>query len=100
MKMVEPTNVTNQVYAAAVKLFRQHWEGVPVRKVAVSLSQLSNEEEYQLSLFDQRDRFRELEKTTDALKLKYGNTAIMRAVSVTEAGQAKDRAGKIGGHYK
>ncbi len=100
MKMSEPTNVTNQVYAAAVKLFRQHWEGVPVRKVAIGLSQLANEEEYQLSLFDQRDRFRELEKTTDALKLKYGNTAIMRAVSVTEAGQAKDRAGKIGGHYK
>jgi DNA polymerase IV len=100
MKMVEPTNVTNQVYKAAVKLFRQHWEGLPVRKVAVGLSQLSGEEEYQLSLFDERDRFRELEKTTDALKQKYGNTIIMRAVSVSEAGQAKDRAGKIGGHYK
>ena len=29
MKMVEPTNGTNQGYAAAVKLFRQHWAGVP-----------------------------------------------------------------------
>ncbi len=100
MKMAEPTNVTNQVYEAAVKLFRKHWEGVPVRKVAVGLSQLSSEEEYQLSLFDERDRFRVLEKTTDALKQKYGNTVIMRAVSVSPAGQAKDRAGKIGGHYK
>lgn len=100
MKMVEPTNVTNQVYEAAVKLFAQHWEGLPVRKVAVGLSQLSNEEEYQLSLFDERDRFRVLERTTDALKQKYGNTVIMRAVSATQAGQAKDRAGKIGGHYK
>jgi DNA polymerase-4 len=100
MKMVEPTNVTNQVYEAVVKLFGQHWEGLPVRKVAVGLSQLSSEEEYQLSLFDERHRFRELEKTTDALKQKYGNTVIMRAVSVTEPGQAKERAGKIGGHYK
>lgn len=100
MKMADPTNVTNQVYAAVVKLFKKHWEGLPVRKVAVGLSQFSSEEEYQLSLFDERDRFRTLEKTTDALKEKYGNTIIMRAVSATEAGQAMDRAGKIGGHYK
>ncbi|MCD9020416.1 DNA polymerase IV [Cohnella silvisoli] len=100
MKMVEPTNATNQVYQAAVKLFKEHWERLPVRRVAVGLSQLSREEEYQISLFDERERFRTLEKTTDALKRKYGNTAIMRAVSITEAGQAKERAGKIGGHYK
>lgn len=99
-KMAEPTNVTNHVYRAAVQLFEQHWQGEPVRKVAVGLSMLSSEEEYQLSLFDERERFRMLERTTDALKEKYGSTAIMRAVSMTAAGQAKDRAGKIGGHYK
>ena len=71
-----------------------------MRKVAVGLTQLSGEEEYQLSLFDERDRFRMLERATDALKDKYGSTAIMRAVSKTAAGQAEDRAGKIGGHYR
>lgn len=100
MKMPEPTNATNQVYHAAVELFKQHWQKLPVRKVGVSLSQFCNEEEYQLSLFDERERFRSLERATDALKRKYGNTVIMRAVSVTPAGQARDRAGKIGGHYK
>jgi len=99
-KMPEPTNVTNHVYRAAVELFERHWGGEPVRKVAVGLTQLSGEEEYQLSLFDERDRFRMLERATDALKDKYGSTAIMRAVSKTAAGQAEDRAGKIGGHYR
>jgi len=41
-----------------------------------------------------------LEKATDWIKRKYGDDAIIRAVSLTAAGQAKDRARKIGGHYK
>lgn len=100
MKMDEPTNATNHVYHAAVKLFKQHWNNSPVRKVAVGITQLSNEDEYQLSIFDEREQIRKLERVTDALKQKYGDTAIMRAVSVSQAGQAKDRAGKIGGHFK
>jgi DNA polymerase-4 len=98
-KMTDPTNVTNQVYDAAVKLFMEHWDNSPLRKLGISLSELSNGEQYQVSLFDDREKFRALEQTTDALKRKYGNTIIMRAVSVTAAGQAIDRAGKIGGHY-
>ena len=40
-----------------------------------------------------------LERTTDALKLKYGNAIVIRAVS-KQQGQALDRSAKIGGHYK
>lgn len=100
MKMAEPTNVTNQVYHEAVELFERHWEGLPVRKLALSLSQLSDDAVYQVSLFDERERYRVLERATDALKEKYGSAAIVRAVSMTQSGQALDRAGKIGGHYK
>jgi DNA polymerase-4 len=42
----------------------------------------------------------ELAHTMDKIKLKYGDAAIMRAVSVSNAGQAKDRSNKIGGNYK
>ncbi|WP_372633861.1 DNA polymerase IV [Cohnella sp.] len=98
-KMPDPTNVTNQVYDAVVRLFNEHWGRYPVRKLGVSLSQLSNGDQYQVSLFDNREKYRALERATDALKQKYGNAVIMRAVSKTDAGQAVDRAGKIGGHY-
>lgn len=101
MKMDDPTNVTNQAYRAAVQLLQRHWDGLPVRKVGVSLSQFSADGEYQLSLFDQnREKWMALERATDAIKQKYGDASILRAVSATEAGQARDRSKKIGGHYK
>jgi DNA polymerase IV len=34
------------------------------------------------------------------IKDRYGDDAIMRASSLTEAGQARERAKMIGGHYK
>lgn len=101
MKMDDPTNVTNQVYRAAVELMMRHWDGYPVRKVGVSLSQFSQDDEYQLSLFDpNREKTMALERATDALKRKYGDATILRAVSITDAGQAQHRSEKIGGHYK
>lgn len=101
MKMDEATNVTNQVYRSAVRLLRKHWDGLPVRKVGVSLSSLSPDNGYQLSLYDlDREKWMALEKATDAIKLKYGDASILRAVSATSAGQALDRSRKIGGHYK
>lgn len=102
MKMDDPTSVTNQVYSYAVQLLKRHWDGLPVRKVGVSLSQFAADDEYQLSLFEpDREKWMALEKATDAIKRKYGDASIIRAVSATEGvGQAKDRSRKIGGHYK
>lgn len=101
MKMDDPTNVTNQVYRTATRLVLRHWDGYPVRKVGVSLSSFSQDDEYQLSLFDpHREKTMALERATDALKQKYGDAAILRAASITPAGQALHRSEKIGGHYK
>lgn len=101
MKMDDPSNVTNQVYRWACRLLEKHWDGLPVRQVGISLSQLTPDQEYQLSLFDMdREKWMALERTTDALKRKYGDAIIIRAVSMTEAGQALDRSTKIGGHYR
>lgn len=98
--MPDPANATNLVYEAAMRLFRRHWDGQPVRRVGISLSGLSDENQYQLTLFEPRPRIRELERATDSLKRKYGDAIIGRAASFTGAGQMKDRAAKIGGHYK
>jgi len=102
-KMLDATNVTNHIYHAAVDLFKSHWDGNPVRRIGISLTGFSAGDEYQASLFEDvegREKLMALEKATDALKRKYGDTAILRAVSLTTAGQAQDRAAKIGGHYK
>ncbi|MNB80532.1 DNA polymerase IV [compost metagenome] len=96
----DPCNATNLVYEAAIRLFRLHWDDQPVRRVSVTLSGLSSEMEYQLTLFESRPKYRELERATDLLKSKYGDAIIGRASSFTDSGQLRDRAGKIGGHYK
>jgi nucleotidyltransferase/DNA polymerase involved in DNA repair len=100
MTLDDPTNNTNKVYEAARTLFYRFWDGMPVRRAGVTLSGLSNDEEYQLTLFEDRERNRALERATDSIKDKYGSFAIFRASSMTAAGQAKERSAKIGGHYK
>ncbi len=101
MKMEDPSNITNQVYRWACRLLEKYWDGLPIRRVGVSLSQLTPDTEYQLSLFDMgREKSMALERVTDALKRKYGDGIVIRAVSKTEAGQALDRSAKIGGHFK
>lgn len=100
MTLPDPTNVTRQVYAGVMALFRKHWNGQPVRKVGVALSGLSSDDEYQLTFFDERPKYQALEKATDEIKRRFGESAILRAVSLTTSGQARDRADKIGGHYR
>lgn len=100
MKLPDPTNLTDEVFHAAKKLFKRHWDGLPIRKIGVTLSQLVSDQEYQLTLFNDREAKLALERTTDRIKEKYGSTAIMRASSLKASGQARDRAQKIGGHYK
>ena len=101
MQRDDPTTVTKRVYHAAVQLLRRHWDGLPVRKLGVSLSTLTADDEYHIALSDvDRERWMVLERATDAIKRKYGDASIVRAVSATPAGQARDRSKKIGGHYK
>ncbi|OMF20491.1 DNA polymerase IV [Paenibacillus sp. FSL H7-0331] len=96
----DPTNNTNKVYEAARSLFYRFWDGMPVRRAGVTISGLVKDEEYQLTLFEDQERLRALEKATDFIKDRFGSAAIIRASSASKAGQAQHRALKIGGHYK
>ncbi|MET3543827.1 DNA polymerase-4 [Paenibacillus favisporus] len=100
MKMPDPTNNTNKVYEAVKTIFYKHWDRMPVRRAGVMLSELSDDRNYQLTLFEDQERLRALEKATDHIKQRYGSMAIVRASSLTGAGQAAERSMKIGGHYK
>ncbi|TCZ79406.1 DNA polymerase IV [Paenibacillus albiflavus] len=100
MKMPDPTNNTNKVFESVKTIFYKFWDGMPVRRAGVSLSMLASDQNYQLTLFDDQEKSRALEKVTDRIKDRFGSSAIMRASSFTTAGQAGERAVKIGGHYK
>lgn len=100
MKLPDPTNHTNTVFQTVKKLFYRFWDHMPVRRLGVALSRLTNKQDYQLTLFEDQEKTRSLEKVTDLIKDRYGSSAIVRASSLTAAGQAVERSLKIGGHYK
>lgn len=99
-KLLDPTNSTNKVFASVKELFYKFWDHMPIRRLGVSLSELVEDGIYQLSFFEDQERTRSLEEATDRIKERYGSAAIVRASSLTYAGQALDRSLKIGGHYK
>ncbi len=100
MKMQDPTNHTDSVFEVAKVLFYRHWDGMPVRRIGVALSGLTEDSAYQLTLFEDQIKSRALDKVTDEIKERFGGSAIMRASSLKASGQAIERASKIGGHYK
>ncbi|BBH20375.1 DNA polymerase IV 2 [Paenibacillus baekrokdamisoli] len=96
----QPTSLTHEVATAAHKLFKEHWSGLPLSNLSISLSQLTDDSVIQLTLFEDRSLAYRKEQVIDGIKNRYGSDAIMRASSLLEAGVARERAEQIGGHYR
>ena len=95
----EATNDTMKIYGVCKELLNEFHDGRPVRQISVSITKLDEEHSMQLSLFDEgKWRNRQLGATMDSLRNKYGSTAILRAVSLTNAGTAIKRSRLVGGH--
>jgi DNA polymerase V len=95
----EGTNETMKIYRVCKELLEEFYDGRPVRRLAISLSNLEDEHVMQFSLFEERKwQNRKLGETIDQLRSRYGTTAVLRAVSYTDAGTAIQRAHLIGGH--
>ncbi|WP_127508501.1 DNA polymerase IV [Paenibacillus humicus] len=100
LTLPQPTSLTHEVAAAVRELFVRHWSGLPVGRLNISLSGLTDDSVMQLTLFEDRTRAYSKEKTIDRIKERFGSDAIMRASSLLESGVARERAEQIGGHYK
>lgn len=100
IKLAHPTNFGMDIFKISSTLFDKHWDGQPIRSAGVTLSGLHSSDYRQLSFFDASVEKDKLSSAMDYIKNKYGATAIMRAVSLTAAGQVLSRSEKIGGHYK
>lgn len=95
----QPTNITMDLYRVCLELFDENYEGKTVRQISISLGNITDDCEMQLSLFDSDGwKKRELGYTVDRIRSKFGGGALLRAVSYTGAGTAKHRATLVGGH--
>ncbi|MEN2766667.1 DNA polymerase IV [Ornithinibacillus xuwenensis] len=94
-----PTNVTMDMYQVCLQLFEEFYDGQSnIRHVYVTLDNLFEKAETQLNLFEDRSKKTDIGYVMDAIRDKYGATAILRASSYTDAGVTLDRSKKIGGH--
>ncbi|MTT33240.1 DNA polymerase IV [Terrilactibacillus sp. BCM23-1] len=100
VKLPFPTNFGMDIFRAALELFDQYWDGLPIRGTSITLSNLQSAHQYQIDLFGDLVKKERLSEAMDAMYSKYGSTAIIRASSLTNAGQVFVRSQKIGGHDK
>jgi DNA polymerase V len=95
----QPTNVTMDIYKVCLELLEQFYGGQTVRKITIALSNICEDEEVQLSLFDlDQPKKHALGYAMDSIRAKYGSDALLRAVSYTSAGTARHRSRLVGGH--
>lgn len=84
-KLSEPTDGTTEIYEISKQLFAELWDGhTPLRLLGVSLTDVTREEDAQLTLFEdeRKERARKLDRAMDAIRGKYGTDTIMRAAAI------------------
>ena len=82
MKLGSATDVTDEVYANARKLFAEFWKGQPLRLIGVALTGLTEDGFEQMSLFEdcaKKEQRQRLDAAMDAIRMKFGNDKITRA---------------------
>ncbi|ADH99524.1 Y-family DNA polymerase [Salisediminibacterium selenitireducens] len=98
------TNATTVLYRAALDLLDRHMLcDLPARQVTVSLGNLEPDRYVQLTLLDEErisEKERQLGYIMDCIREKHGSNALLRAVSLTEAGTARHRNELTGGHRR
>lgn len=79
-KLDIPTSSTNTIYKVSKRLFDEIWDGEALRQLSISLSELSSNDFFQLSLMENYNEKEEiLDKTIDKLRYKFGNNSIIRS---------------------
>ncbi|PEC19911.1 Y-family DNA polymerase [Bacillus cereus] len=96
-----PTNLTMDIYQICTYFLNQQYTGEPIRSINISLTNLLQEGEEQISLFDnitQREQEMKLTKVMDEIRTKFGKNSILRGISYTHSATARHRNTLLGGH--
>ena len=77
-----PIDLTIEIYRAACSLFRELWNGRPIRHLGVHTGRVSGSDPgRQLNLFDEIDyeKLSRMDETVDEIRRRFGTDALMRA---------------------
>jgi len=81
-KLMNPTNITNEIYEFSKEIFDEMWDGEPVRLIGLRLDGLTDNSYFQTSLFEDstnREKSEQIDTVIDNLKEKYGYKIIKNA---------------------
>lgn len=103
MSLESPTDDSIKLYDAMMKIYNKNVEDLPIRRIFLSYSKLSNTPYEQIDLFlgaDEQEKRHSLSITIDQIKNRFGNNSILRVSALQENSTAKERHNQIGGHKK
>lgn len=80
-KLAYTTDSTNNIYLSVKELFNELWNGEPIRKLGVRVSELTSNDFIQTSLFDNKNsyKYKALDKSIDNIRERFGSDSIYRA---------------------
>lgn len=93
-KLLDATDVTMEIYEAARKLIRECWNGEPLRLIGLALSDVTNDDFCQMSLFmdERHEKMKKLDGAMDSIRNRFGNDSIKRASTLN--GKDLNRVGR------
>lgn len=81
MKLVNPTNITSEIYNISVEVFDKGWRGEMLRLIGIRLSDFTSLNNKQMSLFDKETDINnnKIQEIMDDIADKYGDGVIIPA---------------------
>lgn len=95
------TNNNKRLTQQLWQMFDDQWAGEAVRNISISYGRLSADTSQQLDLFipvAEQLKPQQIDQTVDAIRQRFGFTAIVKASSLLAGGTAISRANLVGGH--
>lgn len=81
IKLVNPTNVTADIYNYCLDILSKGWKGEPLRLIGIRLADFTNDNRKQISIFDQEKDLHadKMQEILDDISNKYGDGVIIPA---------------------
>jgi DNA polymerase-4 len=83
MQLFSPSNITNEIYRAASRLFDELWDGSPIRQLGVHTSKIiRGDSSKQINIFDMNryEKLSKLDVAVDTIRERYGEDSVKRAI--------------------
>ena len=81
-KLKNPTNITNEIFEISKQLFEEVWNKEPIRLIGIRLDNLTEQNNYQFSLFENVEEVKKdetLDIMVDSINQRYGKQVINKA---------------------